>query len=163
MSSYLKFKDLGDNKIESSSQTDKNKGHQQNIRETIKGNRSDEYAPPPSQRPNVQENKGDLDIEIKSVQQKQDYIRRYRIVVIDIYGDFCQPCKAIESRYHDLARTNKNSNVILLKENVEKGFTKDIKGVPKFEFYFDGKLVDEMYGADIDLAKKKTIELVNRL
>jgi len=59
-----------------------------------------------------------------------------RIVVIDVYADWCGPCKQIASRYERLANEMYIPNeLILIKENVESGISDGVKGVPTFQIY----------------------------
>ena len=104
-----------------------------------------------------------LDIEIKDKKQKDFILNNHRIVVIDIYADWCQPCKQIEGRYYNMAQKYNSKQVVLLKENIEKNITIGIMGVPAFQFYKDGVLVDTVTGADLESVNTKLNTLLNSL
>jgi thioredoxin 1 len=131
--SYAKFKDLGENIQE----------------KTVTAIRNDD--PFYSQ------------IEIVSREQKMNLINSKRIVVVDIYAEWCQPCKQIESRYINFAREHTSNDVVLMKENVDLKISDNIRGVPYFQFYKDGNMIGEITGADIDSVKKKTLELIGEI
>ena len=144
--SYAKLGDLGTT-VESANKEFKEATHQNNPQ------MSQQH---PSQGPN-------LDIEIKDKNQKDFILNNHRIVVIDIYADWCQPCKQIEGRYYKMAQKYNNKQVVLLKENIEKNITSGILGVPAFQFYKDGVLVDTVTGADLESVNTKLNTLLNSL
>jgi thioredoxin 1 len=125
-------------------------------KEAIQQNNSQMNQTQPSQGPH-------LDIEIKDKNQKDFIINNHRIVVVDIYAEWCQPCKQIESRYYNMAQKYNSKQVVLLKENIEKNMTSGIMGVPAFQFYKDGVLVDTVTGADLESVNTKLNTLLNSL
>ena len=102
-------------------------------------------------------------IEIVSKEQKLNLINTMRIVVVDIYAEWCQPCKQIESRYVNFAKIHTSHEVAIMKENVDLKISDNIRGVPCFQFYKDGNMIGEITGADIDNVKKKTLELIGEI
>ena len=95
-------------------------------------------------------------IEIPDAEYKMRLLRENKIVCVDIYADWCGPCKAISPDYASLAnRYNSPGECILVKEHIDKNITTDISGIPTFLFYVNGNLVDKVVGADIDKVEEK--------
>jgi thioredoxin 1 len=98
---------------------------------------------------------------IISLSHKQKLIQTNKICVIDIYGDWCSPCKAIAPKFYEMAQNyTKPGFCVLVKENVDDEITKDLDGVPAFDFYVDGKKVHRITGADIKSVEEKLLEII---
>lgn len=98
---------------------------------------------------------------IKSLKEKENLIRDHKVCVIDIYGDWCGPCKRIAPDFAKLASTyNSPNRCILVKEDVDMGFSKEVSGVPLFQFYLNGKLDGSITGGNIPAIEKKIKELL---
>ena len=81
---------------------------------------------------------------ITNIEDKNNCLMENRIVCVDLYADWCGPCKLIAPEYDKLAQKyNKKGICKLVKENVEDSLTQDfqINGIPAFIFYKDGRLV----------------------
>ena len=107
-------------------------------------------------------------IEIKTREQKARVLNDFRIVVIDVYADWCGPCKQIASRYERLANEMYIPNeLIIIKENVASGISEGVKGVPTFQIYKkspsgESIIVASIVGADInELTNKIKEQLAN--
>lgn len=89
---------------------------------------------------------------LETMEDKAEAIESHKICVIDIYGDWCGPCKLIESEYANLANKYNNEDIIFCKENIDDGLTsrESISGVPTFIFFKDSKFVTNVVGADLD-------------
>ena len=70
-----------------------------------------------------------------------------QLVVVDIYGSWCQPCKMITPKYYELSL--KYPMVVFLKENVDLEISPGILNVPCFQFFGGGKLIENVVGADM--------------
>jgi len=100
-------------------------------------------------------------IEIQDAEHKELIRRKNLIVCVDIYADWCQPCKDIEPRYADIAsRFELRDTCAVVKENLDKRITPDITGVPTFQFFRNGNLVDQIVGADIEKVEKTLTNLL---
>ena len=87
---------------------------------------------------------------LTSMEHKQNVIRNNRVVVIDVYGDWCGPCKAIAPAYAELAKKySRPGECILVKENLDLKLSQNIRGVPMFLFFKKGQFVDSVTGADL--------------
>lgn len=86
-------------------------------------------------------------VEIKSAEDKKRLLNAKNVVVVDIYGTWCGPCKSVAPRYEELAQ--KYPNHLFLKEDVDKKITKNIPGVPTFQIYKNKKLVHTVVGGNL--------------
>jgi thiol-disulfide isomerase/thioredoxin len=86
-------------------------------------------------------------IAIDDQKHKEQIISSNHVVVVDIYADWCGPCKNFAPQYVQMASEYGN-RVIFAKENVDLGLTK-VGGVPAFQFYVGGALKTEFSGADV--------------
>jgi thioredoxin 1 len=106
-------------------------------------------------------------VKIKSLDQKNNLIESNRIVVVKIFGDFCQPCKMIEPAYEKLSeRYSRNSICVFTKEDIKDQLTTDIRGVPTFHLYKDGVQVSSVIGADLtskDGVEAKLLDIIQTL
>lgn len=69
-----------------------------------------------------------------------------QLVVVDVYGSWCAPCKAIAPKYYELSL--KYPMVIFLKENVDLEISPGVSNVPCFQFFGGAKLIENVLGAD---------------
>ncbi|PIM98669.1 Thioredoxin [Handroanthus impetiginosus] len=76
-----------------------------------------------------------------------------KIVVLDMYTQWCGPCKVIAPKFQELSQ--KYNDVVFLKldcnqENKPLAKELGIKVVPTFKILKDGKIVKEVTGAKLD-------------
>ena len=95
-------------------------------------------------------------------EDKENLIRNFKVVVIDVFADWCGPCKIISPLFSSLfPKYNIPGICILAKENVDLALSPSIQVVPSFQFYLNGTLDSVISGADITLVENKIIELIN--
>jgi len=83
-------------------------------------------------------------------EQKQQILQNNKLVLIDIYGDWCHPCKVIAPVFEQMAaKYNNPGNVYLCKEDVDKELSPNCTGVPMFSFYVNGNNVKNILGGDM--------------
>jgi thioredoxin 1 len=99
-------------------------------------------------------------LDLESTEQKKDLVSKFPGVVVDVYGDFCMPCKSIAPRFAKLAEEYKQYGFVFAKENVEKKISQNIKGVPTFQYFYNGAYIDSTVGADMTEVKNKIDEMV---
>lgn len=106
-------------------------------------------------------------LEIQNHNHKMQIIQENRLVVVDIYADWCGPCKQTAPAYAVVARQYSRPNfcaVVKQKYEVldedEKG---DIHGIPVFQFFENGRLVDKIVGADIPKVEETLRNLVQQV
>lgn len=101
---------------------------------------------------------------LQDEQHKGQVIGQNRVVVVDIYADWCQPCKQTAAQYSRLAdKYNIPGNCVLVKEDLSKKLSKNITGVPTFNYFVEGRLVDQVVGADMDEVEKKLQTILDGL
>ena len=102
---------------------------------------------------------------ITDINMRQKCIQQHKVVCIDLYADWCGPCKLISPDVDKLAhKYNKTGQFILVKENVDSSLPLDcnIDGIPAFVFYKDGKLVKDklVIGGDLKKVEQNLLELL---
>jgi len=104
-------------------------------------------------------------IEIQNLEDRKKILKDNRIVCIDLFANWCEPCKIVAPSFSKLAEHYNNpGRCLLVKENIELNLPRDfqVAGIPAFIFYKDGKLVTDQTGnpvsvIGIDLEKVKYI------
>ena len=118
-------------------------------------------------QPHIPVIQSDAAIHIQSADHKDAIIKNNRIAVIDVWGSFCAPCKTIAPAYEELAKKYSREGICTLaKEDIALGLSKDVRGVPTFFIYKDGKVVDKVVGADLsseDGVEKKLLNVIQTL
>jgi thioredoxin 1 len=101
-------------------------------------------------------NKNNNVVHLESQEQLNNLVMNNKVVVVDIYGDFCQPCRAIAPRFSEMSNIYKNDGFVFIKEDCNKKITPGVRGVPTFNFYVNGVLQrnDTIVGADIATVDK---------
>jgi putative thioredoxin len=85
-------------------------------------------------------------MEIQDLQHRKKMLSEHALVCIDLFADWCEPCKSVGPQFSKLAQQYNRPGVCLLaKENVDLELTRDfqITGIPAFIFYHKGRLVTE--------------------
>jgi thioredoxin 1 len=91
-------------------------------------------------------------MEIKSSEHKHDLLRKNPIVCVDVYGDWCQPCKLMEPSYAALAKKlSIPGKCMIVRENIELKLSQEfeITGIPALLIFFRGVLYKQFAGADL--------------
>lgn len=73
----------------------------------------------------------------------------YSIVIIDIYADWCQPCKYLEVELEKIAQRYSSPNIIFTRLNVETNLRPNVAGLPSIEFWVNRKLFHTVVGSDV--------------
>ncbi|KAL2918183.1 hypothetical protein HK105_202110 [Polyrhizophydium stewartii] len=72
------------------------------------------------------------------------------VVVVDFYATWCGPCKMISPKFHDFS--NVYTTIKFIQVDVDDApdvaENANIRAMPTFQVYKDGKMVDELVGAD---------------
>lgn len=101
-------------------------------------------------------------ITVQSLQHKKKLLSENYLVVVDVYGDHCHPCKEILPHFVMLSKKyNVPGLCLLVKENAENGFSPNINAVPAFLFYVNGNSfpIHTVLGGQMDEVEK-TINII---
>jgi len=94
--------------------------------------------------------------------KKAQIIDSNHIVCVDIYANWCGPCKQTESAYSILAeRYNKEGYCLLVKENFQSNLTDNIGGLPTYQFFVNGKFAEQVVGADLQAVENVLTKYIN--
>lgn len=108
-------------------------------------------------------------IHISNVEHKRSLVRQNLLCVIDLYADWCGPCKQIASQYENYAdQFSQPGRCVLCKEDVDDmiasvGSHSHVRGVPTFLFYINGEVQNELtiVGADIKKVEQTIRQILN--
>ena len=105
-------------------------------------------------------------LEIQDGMHRDTILKTHRLVCIDVYSDWCQPCKITAPDYSMLAsKYNSENEVVMVKENYEKQLTR-VEVLPTFVIYLDGQIVDQIIGAEmakIEASMRKYIQMIRNV
>ena len=92
---------------------------------------------------------------------KRELIQGHRVCVIDIWADWCGPCKQVAPKFAKLAdKYYKPGVCVFAKEEAQLELTPGLTSIPVFHFFLDGKFVGDVIGADIAAVEAKVRELL---
>lgn len=84
--------------------------------------------------------------DIKSNQEFNDILDKFPIVVVDVWGAFCNPCKLLMPKYEKIAQKYaqyfQNGYIIFIKDNIEQNLDihkPHVSVVPTFFIYVHKK------------------------
>jgi len=87
-------------------------------------------------------------------------------VIADFYSDGCGPCRQIAPIYQKMAKETGQDNAVFVKINTqavpELSGRYNVRSIPTFLFFSDGKKVDTMQGADANGLQQRISSLVSR-
>lgn len=86
-------------------------------------------------------------IEITTLDQWKSLVAQVPYVIVDIYADWCSPCKIISPKYQQLAEQYSSDKIAFTKCNAELKIFQT-QGLPTFIFFFQGKEIYTVLGAD---------------
>lgn len=98
-------------------------------------------------------------IYIEDENHKRFLVANARVVVVDVYGDWCMPCMQIAPRFAKLANDYKKFGFIFAKEDVDKKISQNVRGVPNFQYFVNGNLFGMTSGADMAEVTSKLEEI----
>lgn len=86
--------------------------------------------------------------EITTKEDKDSLIMNNKVVVVDVYADWCGPCKTMGPLFADLF-DKYNGVCKLVKENVDLRLSPTVQVVPTFQIFVEGKLKTQITGANL--------------
>jgi len=100
--------------------------------------------------------------EIRTKEDKMNIISSNKICIVDVYADWCGPCKIIAPKYKELFKNyNLNGLCAVVKEDVELGLSPNVQVIPTFQFYVNGQFDSIITGADMSIVEQKLVDLLN--
>ncbi|CAG8435345.1 2036_t:CDS:2 [Funneliformis caledonium] len=93
-----------------------------------------------------------MPIIVDSQEQFDKFISNGKLVIVDFWADWCGPCRMITPKFDELSKTY--PEVIFLKVNTDEHeklmHEQEIKSLPTFRFFKDGKTIKDadVIGAD---------------
>ena len=108
------------------------------------------------------ENVPQISIPLVNQNHLQKLLKTGKIIVVDAWAPWCQPCLKIADDYEKLAA--KYSDIIFCKDNVslENSYHQDkVTAIPSFFFYANGNITKVM-GADWDVIENHINKLIDR-
>ena len=90
-------------------------------------------------------------MEVQDLKHRKNILTQNHIVCIDLFADWCGPCKHISPQFSRLAQKyNSSGKCMLVKENVDLELTRDVQinGIPAFIFYRGGQIMKDENGID---------------
>jgi thioredoxin 1 len=91
-------------------------------------------------------------MEMQNLEHRRKMLNENSIVCIDLYANWCEPCKICSPHFVELAKQYNNpGRCLLAKEDVDLELTRDfqITGIPAFIFYRQGQLVRNQDGTPV--------------
>ena len=98
---------------------------------------------------------------IKDGLHKQQILENNYLVCVDLYADWCEPCKTIAPLFANIAQQYDDhghnqggrGRCILVKENIDLDLTNKslFTGIPAFIFYVNGKLLYNKDGSLVNV------------
>jgi len=103
--------------------------------------------------------------EVTTREQKNKMIWSNEICVFKISAPWCKPCVEIAPRYNALAKlVNKPRKIMLFSEEYDKTdpnkLSSNVQSIPAFDFWFRGKKVHRLVGADFDQVQRNVQMMV---
>lgn len=101
-------------------------------------------------------------IGLDSHENFQQLLENYKIVVVDVWATFCSPCHHIGPLFENLAKSYKEftekNEIVFTKDCIDDDYYESIhygnvKAVPTFFIYLNGKVVASIIGGDFEKLK----------
>lgn len=97
-----------------------------------------------------------------SREQYQDAIKQPGLLVIDAFATWCSPCKIIAPEIVKLSEAHPNASFykIDVDEHPEIAAELEVRAMPTFIFFKDGKRIDQVVGANKSAIEALVVEHV---
>lgn len=99
--------------------------------------------------------------EIKNEQDLERIMKStFRLIVIDVYADWCGPCKILAPKYNELAMKYSSEDVIFCKMDFETKLKTYITALPTIEIWYAGQLNKTVQGADVNEIERTVVNII---
>lgn len=99
-------------------------------------------------------------MEIKSKEFEKEILKHDGVALVDFWGSWCPPCKRVEETLKEILKEYKDK-IKIRKMNVDKNpyYAKkyDIRGVPAFLIFKEGKEIERHVGAK---SKEQLVKII---
>jgi len=93
-------------------------------------------------------------LEINTKQQLNQLISQNQVVIVDVWADWCNPCKLLAPKFEELSKQYRLGGVVFAKSESNKQVFDDVKGLPSIYCFVKGKHFHTVLGADMNELKK---------
>ena len=85
-------------------------------------------------------------------------------LVIDMYADWCMPCRHSSPQFAKLSKKYKNSNFVKINVDEEPGVAQSfgVRGVPSFFILKGNKIQASIVGADVKKVEKELNKVIEK-
>ena len=90
--------------------------------------------------------------DIKEAQELTDLVKAQKLVVLDIYANWCQPCRYIGPKFKELSKSHPEAVFATINSeslNPEQVKEFGVTALPTFLYFKSGRYVDKVMGANI--------------
>ena len=95
-----------------------------------------------------------------------EYLEKYPVVVVDVYADWCGPCKAGKERYEQMAQHYSKYPIAFVKDNIDDDdsvHTDLVSGVPAYFIYVNKHEHHKIFGNGFDELGSKLNEILFKI
>ncbi|KAI9142622.1 hypothetical protein BKA69DRAFT_264369 [Paraphysoderma sedebokerense] len=96
-------------------------------------------------------------ITVTSTEEFNKHINSGKVVIVDFFATWCGPCKMISPKFEGFS--NQYTNAVFLKVDVDDlpdvAQSCEIRAMPTFKIFKDGKQIDEIVGANPSALESK--------
>ena len=116
--------------------------------------------------PNENEQVQQVSIPIQNAEHLSQLLQKYRVVIVDVWASWCNPCKKIKPMYEKLAQLCSNCPDMIFTndtiENENSAHIDKVTAVPTFFIYADGRL-QSSFQNDFNRVNEMCLNLHRRL
>jgi len=106
-------------------------------------------------------------VELAHAEHKQQVLAQNLLTLVNIHAEWCGPCKQTAPNYSLLAsQFHTPGRVAIVKYNYDKLDPQEkanIHGIPVYQFYIQGRKIDEVVGADLNQVEEKLKNYMQQL
>ena len=100
-------------------------------------------------------------VQVDNLKELNDTLKKNSLSVVEFFATWCGPCHAIAPTFISLAQ--KYKNIKFLKVDVDEGkgiaLQQSVSAMPTFQFFQNGKKVDELKGANSSILEQRVKQL----